>query len=76
MRIYAPVRKQNVIWAIWSVSRVTVILFFVCEVNIISHFYHKPPCRPWHSAFLIWDKGRRSIFGKCFLWDKGVMEVR
>ena len=28
-------RKQNVIWAIWSVSRITVILFFVFQVNML-----------------------------------------
>ena len=32
-----------------TVSRVTVILFFVCEVNIMSHFNHEPPCRPCQS---------------------------
>ena len=37
-------RKQNVIWAIWSVSRITVILFFVREVNIMSHLYNETPC--------------------------------
>ena len=30
-------RKQNVIWAIWSFSDFTVSLFLVCEVNIMSH---------------------------------------
>ena len=30
-------RKQNVGWAIWSFSNFTVILFLVCEVNIMSH---------------------------------------
>ena len=30
-------RKQNVIWAIWSFSDFTVSLFLVCEANIISH---------------------------------------
>ena len=29
------------------VSTVTVILFFVCEVNTISHFNNEPPCRPY-----------------------------
>ena len=41
-----PVRKQNVIWAIWSVSRVTVNLFFVCQVNIMSHLNNEPPVGP------------------------------
>ena len=36
-------RKQNVIWAIWSVSRITVILFFVREVNIMSHLNNETP---------------------------------
>ena len=40
-------RKQNVIWAIWSVSRITVVLFLVCEVNIMSHLNNETPCGPY-----------------------------
>lgn len=46
LRRQLPVRKQNVIWAISWVSRITGILFFACKVNILSHFYHEPPWRP------------------------------
>ena len=42
-----PLRKQNVVWAIWSISRVTVNLFFVCEVSIMSHLKNEPPCGPY-----------------------------
>ena len=40
-------RKQNVTWAIWSVSRITVILFFVCEGDIMSHLNNETPCGPY-----------------------------
>ena len=36
-------RKQNVGWAIWSFSNFTVILFLVCEVNIMSHLNNVGP---------------------------------
>ena len=42
-------RKQNVIWAIWSASRITVILFFVCEVNIKSSLNNETPCGLYHT---------------------------
>ena len=69
-------RTQDVVWAIWSVSRVPVISFFVCEVNIMSHLNNEPPCGPYHPSLLIEDKGQRSIFCNCFLGDKGIMGVR
>ena len=51
-------------------------LFFVCEVDIwaiLSMRLHVGPVIP---AFLIYNKGRRSIFCNCFLWDRGVMGIR
>ena len=59
LRRQEPVRKQNVIWAIWSVSRVIVILSFVCEVSIMRHFNNEPPCRPYHylCSLLLWNYG-------------------
>ena len=59
LRRQAPVRKQNVIWAVWSVSSVTVISLFVCEVNIMSHFNNEPPCRPSH---LSWASELSGVF--------------
>ena len=36
-------RKQNVVWTIWSFSNFTVILFLVCEVNKLSHLNNVGP---------------------------------
>ena len=53
-------RNQNVVWSVWSVSRITVILFFVCEVNIMSHLNNETLCGPSekamapHSSTLAW----------------------
>ena len=47
LRKQAPEEKQNIAWAMWSVSRVTVTSFFVCKVNIMSHFNHEPLHRPY-----------------------------
>ena len=51
MRMSTPVGKQNIVWATWSVSRVTVTLFFVCKVNIMSHFNHEPPTEALSPTF-------------------------
>ena len=40
-------RKQNAVWAVWSVARVTVVLFFVFEVNIMSHLINEAPGGPY-----------------------------
>ena len=58
MRRWTPVRKQNVLWAVWSVSRIRVILFFVCEGNIMSHLNNEPPCRPYQKYY---DSGYKYI---------------
>ena len=50
LRRLAPVGKQNIVLATWPVSRVTVTLFFVCKVSIMSHFYQEAPWRPSHSS--------------------------
>ena len=47
LRRSAPVGKQNIVWATWPVSKVTGTLFFVCKVNIMSHFNNKSPCKPY-----------------------------
>ena len=50
----------NTICTIWSVSRITVILFFVCEVDIMSHLINETPCGPYHPAVVLGsspDKG-------------------
>ena len=47
LREKAPEEKQTVAWVMWSASRVTVTSFFVCKVNIVSHFNHEPLHRPY-----------------------------
>ena len=46
-------RKQNVIWAVCSVSRFTVILFFIFELNIMSHLNNEMPCGPYQCPVTI-----------------------
>ena len=51
-------RKQNLVWAVWSVSRITVILFIVFEGNIMSHLNNEPPRRPYEKYY---DSGCKYI---------------
>ena len=37
----------------FSISRITVILFSVCEVNIIIHLNNEPPCRPCQYIYFL-----------------------
>ena len=52
LRKQGPEEKQNVTWAMWPVSRVTVTSLFVCKVNIMSHFNHEPLHRPAYQVGL------------------------
>ena len=63
-----PVRKQNAIWAIWSVSWITVILFFVCKVDIMSCLINETPCGPYHTYDGIWALWVINRFGWAF-WE-------
>ena len=63
--------KHNVHWAIWSVSRVTVILFFVYNVSIISRLSNESPCGPYHSMLFDLGKGPKVNFQHLLLVEQG-----
>lgn len=56
--------KQDVTWAMWSVSWVTVT--FVCKVSIMSHFNNESPRRPYHLIYA-WLWGQNKNFRA--YWD-------